>query len=130
MPSPTEEGNGSSFNNYTYITVETPVDKRSSKNYVYTLEEDLYHVIGPDTGQHPGKPSNHVSPPPVPKRNEDRTFKYGGFYHILEGTLANPTTMANPAAQYEDPTSTNIRVRTLLVFQVVLDLKKNTCYRI
>lgn len=116
LPSPPDT-NGSSVNNYTYISAGTPTDRRSSKNYVYALEEDLYHVIGPNAGLQPASGKNqsgHVSPPPVPKRNGDNGFHLGGLYHVLEGGLTNGIPQARLAAQYEDPTATKFRVNDLL----------------
>ncbi len=114
--SPSSNAEGPSFNNYAYITVETPTNRCSSRNYVYADEEDLYHAIGPNTVFPPGlgdKQSDRVLPPPVPKRNDDDSLNFKGFYHVLEDGKNNPTSLINPSALYEDPTVTKYRASTI-----------------
>ena len=95
----------SPYNNYTYITVRTPpADRRTSKNYVYSMDEDLYHAIGPDTGIPPGPGSKLGGDPATSAQNcHEEAPAASSFYHVLDAT-------GFPAAQYEDPTATNFRV--------------------
>jgi len=128
-PSP-PDANSSSYNNYTYITVATPTkDRRTSKNYVYTMDEDLYHAIGPNAGLPLGLSSKLADPSSsttLVRSGLDEVPAFaGGFYHVLDSATA----MEIPAAQYEDPTSSKSRVCFTISFCYVGVLFNNCrCY--